>query len=57
MTTPGDPAGTDPLLGLLVLADFALGVALNGTIAAVVPTYTDPDGPGRIAGPKSRGSR
>jgi acyl-coenzyme A thioesterase PaaI-like protein len=34
MTAPADPAGDDPLLGPLVLADFALGVALNGTVAA-----------------------
>lgn len=39
MTAPADPADQDPLstcslLGLLVLADFALGVAVNGTVGA-----------------------
>lgn len=34
MTAPPDPHDAHPLLGLLLLADFALGVSVNGAVAA-----------------------
>lgn len=34
MPAPPDPDGTDPVLPLLVLADFALGIAASSTLAA-----------------------